>query len=142
MFSDEPVSRQDDSVASTPPSALGIQVLHPSHEQASLCYFISRFVSPNGSDSFPGHLTFLPSLFDHHHQGVLETATLSVASMAAYNQFGGEKFKVQSYREHGRTIRMIQDMLQAEDQATDDKVIASVLLLCTLKASMVRACLL
>lgn len=71
---------------------------------------------------------------------MLETATLSVASMAAYNQFGGEKFKVQSYREHGRTIRMIQDMLQAEDQATDDKVIASVLLLCTLKASMVRAC--
>jgi hypothetical protein len=53
--------------------------------------------------------------------------------MAAYNKFGGDKFRMQSYRNYGRAIRMLQDIIRSEDQATDDKVIMSVLLLCTLK---------
>lgn len=53
--------------------------------------------------------------------------------MAAYNKFGGERFRVQSYQNYGRAIRMLRDAMQLEDQATDDKVIAAVLLLCTLK---------
>jgi hypothetical protein len=58
-------------------------------------------------------------------------ATLSVASMASYNQFGGETFKMQSYKTYGHTIRMIQDTIQIEDQTTNDKVIAAVLLMHT-----------
>lgn len=53
--------------------------------------------------------------------------------MAAYNNFVGEKFKVESYKNYGRAIKMMQDIIKTEDQATDDKVIASILLLCTLK---------
>lgn len=53
--------------------------------------------------------------------------------MAAYNKFGGKRFKVQSYQNYGRAIRMLQDTIRLEDQATDDKVIAAILLLCTLK---------
>lgn len=90
-------------------------------------------MSPNPADGFPGHLSFLPSLYDSYSHGLLETATLSVAQMAAYNKFGGDKFRVQSYKNYGKAIRMLQDLVQSEDQVTDDKVIASVLLLCTLK---------
>ncbi|KAH7129804.1 hypothetical protein B0J13DRAFT_482093 [Dactylonectria estremocensis] len=108
---------------------------HPevSYDQVSLCYFVRRFVSPDEADGFPGHLSFLPDLFDHDKHGLLETATLSVAQMAAYNQFGGDKFRLQSYRNHGRSIRMLQDAIQREDQVTDDKVITAILLLCTHK---------
>lgn len=96
-------------------------------------YFIHRFVSPNPEDGFPGHLSSLPSLYDPHNLGLLETATLSVAQMAAYNKFGGDKFRVQSYKNHGRAIRMLQDIVSSEDQVTDDRVITSILLLCVLK---------
>lgn len=84
-------------------------------------------------DGFPGHLTFLPNMFDHHGQGVLELATLSVAKMAAYNQFGGDEFRLQSYQTYGKAIRSLQDLIQQETEATDDKVLAAILLLCTLK---------
>ncbi|KAK4184343.1 hypothetical protein QBC35DRAFT_506104 [Podospora australis] len=105
-----------------------------SYEHASLCYFVSRFVSPDPADGFPaGHLSFLPGIYDNTKHGLLETATLSVAQMAAYNKFGGDKFKVQSYQNYGKAIRLLQDAVQSEDQATDDKVIAAILLLCTLK---------
>jgi len=103
------------------------------YDDVSLYYFIRRFVSPNPVDGFPGHLSFLPGLYDTYSHGLLETATLSVAQMAAYNKFGGEKFKVESYRNYGRAIKMIQNIIKTEDQATDDKVIASILLLCALK---------
>lgn len=53
--------------------------------------------------------------------------------MAAYNQFGGSKFRLESYLNHGRAIRMLQETILSEDQATDDKVIATILLLCSLK---------
>ncbi|KAJ4303882.1 hypothetical protein N0V88_001480 [Collariella sp. IMI 366227] len=69
----------------------------------------------------------------NYNHGLLETATLSVAQMAAYNKFGGEKFRVQSYKNYGRAIRMLQTIIESEDQATDDKVITSILLLCVLK---------
>ena len=52
--------------------------------------------------------------------------------MAAYNRFGGDKFRVESYQNYGRAIRLLQDTIQS-DKATDDKVIAAILLLCTLK---------
>lgn len=105
----------------------------PCYDHVSLFYFIHRFVSPNPEDGFPGHLSFLPSLYDSHNHGLLEAATLSVAQMAAYNKFGGEKFRVQSYKNYGRAIRMLQTTIASEDQATDDKVITSILLLCVLK---------
>ncbi|GAB1313184.1 Sterol uptake control 2 [Madurella fahalii] len=105
----------------------------PCYDHVSLFYFIHRFVSPNPEDGFPGHLSFLPSLYDSHGHGLLEVATLSVAQMAAYNKFGGEKFRVQSYKNYGRAIRMLQSIIGSEDQATDDKVITSILLLCVLK---------
>lgn len=105
----------------------------PSYDDVSLFYFVRRFVSPNPEDGFPGHLSFLPSLYDQRSQGLLEMATLSVAQMAAYNKFGGEKFRVRSYGYYGRALRMLQDIIRSEDQATDDKVITSILLLCTLK---------
>ncbi|AEO71237.1 uncharacterized protein THITE_2147922 [Thermothielavioides terrestris NRRL 8126] len=105
----------------------------PSYDDVSLFYFVRRFVSPNPEDGFPGHLSFLPSMYDSRSQGLLENATLCVAQMAAYNKFGGEKFRVQSYRHYGRAIRMLQEIIRSEDQATDDKVITSILLLCTLK---------
>jgi hypothetical protein len=106
------------------------------YDEVSLFYFIRRFVSPNPADGFPGHLSFLPSLYDSCSNGLLETATLSVAQMAAYNRFGGDKFRVQSYKNYGRAIRMLQDIVQSVDKVTDDKVIASVLLLCTLKVGI------
>jgi len=114
-------------------------------------------------------LSFLPGLlyddtyFQRRQSGVgvgsgdlLETATLSVAQMAAYNRFGGDKFKYQSYRNYGRAIRMLRDAMASQTQGqlpqgpsgrdpadgpeegkgneiTDDKVVAAILLLCTLK---------
>jgi hypothetical protein len=109
-----------------------------SYDQLSLCYFLRRFVSPNGTDNFPGHLTFLPYLYDYNNHGLLETATMSVASMAAYNKFGADEFKMKSYKEYGETIRMIQEIITDQSKVTDDKVIAAVLLLCTLKVSAFR----
>lgn len=110
--------------------------IEPSYEQTSLCYFVRRFVSPYGTDGFPGHLSFLPTLYNHADPGLLETATLSVAQMAAYNQFGGEKFLVQSYSNYGRAIKMMQETIRSEDDAADDRVLASILLLCTLKVGV------
>lgn len=104
-----------------------------SYDHASLCYFVSRFVSPDPADGYPGHLSFLPGIYDGYKHGLLETATMSVAQMAAYNKFGGDRFKVESYQNYGRAIRMLRDTIQSEDQATDDKVITAILLLCTLK---------
>ncbi|KPM40498.1 hypothetical protein AK830_g6040 [Neonectria ditissima] len=104
-----------------------------SYDQISLSYFIHRFTSPDETDGFPGHLSFLPDLYNHGEHGILETATLSVAQLATYNQFGGDEFRLQSYRNYGRAIRMLQDTIQTEEQAVDDKVITAVLLLCTHK---------
>jgi hypothetical protein len=104
-----------------------------STDDLSLCYFVRRFVSPDGMDGFPGHLTFLPGMFDHYGEGVLEQATLSVAKMAAYNQFGGDEFRLQSYQTYGRAIKSLQEAIRQESNVTDDKVLASILLLCTLK---------
>ncbi|KAK3291422.1 uncharacterized protein B0H64DRAFT_348602 [Chaetomium fimeti] len=104
----------------------------PCYDHVSLFYFIHRFVTPNREDGFPGHLSFLPTLYDSHSHGLLEASTLSVAQMAAYNKFGGEKFRVQSYENYSRAIRMLQNLLQSEEEAKDDKVITSVLLLCML----------
>jgi hypothetical protein len=109
--------------------------IQPSYDDVSLCYFVRRFVSPDGGDGFPGHLSFLPKIYDHDNPGVLEITTLSVAQMAAYNQFGGDKFRDQSYRNYGRALQMMQEMMNSEDQLTDDKVVTVILLLCTLKVN-------
>ena len=106
-----------------------------SYDHASVCYFVRRFVSPDETDGFPGHFSFLPSLYDHNGESVLELATLSVAQMAAYNQFGGDEFKLKSYQNYGRALRSLQDTIHIDDKATDDKVITAVLLLSTLNVS-------
>ncbi|RSM05108.1 hypothetical protein CDV31_009742 [Fusarium ambrosium] len=103
------------------------------YDNVSLTYFVRRFVSPDEGDGFPGHFSFLPDLYDHYKHGLLETATLSVAQMAAYNQFGGEELRTHSFRNYGRAIRSLQESIQTDSQAVDDKVIATVLLLCTFK---------
>ncbi|KAL2258595.1 hypothetical protein VTK26DRAFT_8056 [Humicola hyalothermophila] len=113
--------------------AVVVRPPEPCYDDVSLFYFIRRFVSPNPEDGFPGHLSALPSLYESHSNGLLEVATLSVAQMAAYNQFGGDKFRVRSYWNYGRALRMMRDIIQAEDRVTDDKVIMSILLLCTLR---------
>ncbi|KAH8657349.1 hypothetical protein BGZ61DRAFT_371385 [Ilyonectria robusta] len=102
-----------------------------SYEQVSLAYFAHRFISQDDGDGFPGHFSFLPDLYDDHNRGLLETATLSVAQMAAYNQFGGDGFRTQSFKNYGRVIRMLRESMQSDDQAIDDKVITTILLLCT-----------
>ncbi|KAI0419670.1 hypothetical protein F5X98DRAFT_334648 [Xylaria grammica] len=107
--------------------------LEVSYDQVSLCYFVSRFVTPAENDSLPGHLSFLPGLFNHDGQGLLELATLSVAQMAAYNQFRGDKFRLQSYQNYGRALQVLRKTIQSEDEVTDDRVLAAVLLLCTFK---------
>jgi hypothetical protein len=86
-------------------------------------------------DGFPGHMTFLPAMYDKHQDdgGVLELATKSVAKMAVYNRFGGDEFRLQSYQAYGKAIKSLQAAIQDEKQVTDDKVLAAVLLLCTLK---------
>ncbi|SPJ73364.1 uncharacterized protein FTOL_03094 [Fusarium torulosum] len=110
-------------------------VRHPteSYESMSLCYFVRRFVSPDDDDGFPGHFTFLPSLYDHYKNGLVETATLSVAQLAAYNHLGKEELRTESLRNYGRVIRGLQQSIQSDDQAMDDKTIATILLLCTYK---------
>lgn len=120
-------------VADQPSSLTLIRAPEACYDDIALFYFTRRFVTPDGGDGFPGHLTFLPGLFDHHNRGLLEIATLSVAQMATYNQFGGDEFRLQSYKNYGKAIRMLQDIIRSEDQVTDDKVIMSILLLCTLK---------
>ena len=45
----------------------------------------------------------------------------------------GGLVQVESYRNYGRAIKMMQNTIKTEDKATDDKVMASILLLCTLK---------
>jgi hypothetical protein len=107
--------------------------LDVSYDHVSLCYFVRRFVTPDEHDSLPGHLSFLPSLYNHEGNGVLELATLSVAQMAAYNQFGGDKFRVQSYHYYGRAIRALRKTIETEDEVTNDRVLATVLLLCMFK---------
>ncbi|KAI0487502.1 hypothetical protein F4859DRAFT_501885 [Xylaria cf. heliscus] len=107
--------------------------LELSYDDISLCYFIRRFVTPDENDNLPGHLTFLPSLYNHDGHGLLESATLSVAQMAAYNQFGSNQFRLQSYQNYGRTIRALRKTIETEDEVTDDRVLAAVLLLCTFK---------
>ncbi|ENH64861.1 Sterol uptake control protein 2 [Fusarium oxysporum f. sp. cubense race 1] len=110
-------------------------VRHPtqSYDNMSLCYFVRRFVSPDDDDGFPGHFSFLPSLFDHYKDGLVETATLSVAQLAAYNHLGNEELRTRSLRNYGRVIKGLQQTIQSDDQAMDDKVIATILLLCTYK---------
>ncbi|KAF4998638.1 hypothetical protein FGRMN_2964 [Fusarium graminum] len=112
-------------------------VRHPteSYENISLCYFIRRFVSPRDDDGLPGHFTFLPSLYDHHKTGLIETATLSVAQLAAYNHLGKEELRTESMKNYGRVIKGLQQSIQSDDQAMDDKVIATILLLCAYKVS-------
>jgi hypothetical protein len=124
---------QQQAALSSPWGRGVVRAPDPSYDDISLFYFVRRFVSPNPVDGFPGHLSFLPSLYDSHSQGLLEVATLTVAQMAAYNKFGGEKFLVQSYKNYGRAIRMLRDIIPSEERATDDKVITSILLLCMLK---------
>lgn len=115
-------------------------ILNPdvSQDNRSLCYFIRRFVSPWGVDSFPGHLKFLPELFDNCGRGPLELATLSVAQLAAYNQFSSNEYRLRSYQNYGRAVRNLQQIIKNEDTALNDNVIATVLLLCTYKARSPR----
>ncbi|KAI1823763.1 hypothetical protein F4861DRAFT_549510 [Xylaria intraflava] len=103
------------------------------YDEISLCYFIRRFVAPDENDNFPGHLSSLPSLYNHGSRGLLELATLSVAQLAAYNQFGGTKFRLQSYQNYGRALRALRETIDAQNQVTDDRVIAAVLLLSMFK---------
>ncbi len=117
----------------TPPSIT--PQLEVSYDDVSLCYFVRRFVTPDEDDNLPGHLSFLPSLFNHDGHGVLELATLSVAQMAAYNQFRGDKFRLQSYQNHGRALQALRKTIQSEDEVTDDRVLAAVLLLCMFKVN-------
>ncbi|KAI1842444.1 hypothetical protein JX266_011339 [Neoarthrinium moseri] len=109
------------------PSRPAAIIPHPelSYEDMSLCYFVRRFVTPDEADNFPGHLSFLPALYNPHGHGVLEAATLSVAQMAAYNQFGGDKFRLQSYQNYGRAVRALRNTIQNEEEVTSDKVIAA-----------------
>ncbi|TGJ79739.1 hypothetical protein E0Z10_g9025 [Xylaria hypoxylon] len=53
--------------------------------------------------------------------------------MAAYNQFGGEKFRLQSYQNYGRALQVLRKAIQVEDEVTDDRVLTAVLLLCMFK---------
>ncbi|KAI0458201.1 hypothetical protein F5B21DRAFT_461784 [Xylaria acuta] len=104
-----------------------------SYDDISLCYFVRRFVTPEENDNLPGHLSFLPSLYNHDGHGLLELATLSVAQMAAYNQFGSDRFRLQSYQNYGRAVRALRRIIQTENEATGDRVLAAVLLLCMFK---------
>jgi hypothetical protein len=90
-------------------------------------------VSPDEGDGLPGHFSFLPGIFDHYNKGLLETATLSVSQLAAYNQFGKEELRTQSLRNCGTVIRGLQEVINSGDHIVDDKVIATILLLCTYK---------
>ncbi|KAI1348862.1 hypothetical protein F5Y01DRAFT_291016 [Xylaria sp. FL0043] len=107
--------------------------LEVSYDDVSLSYFVNRFVTPDENDNLPGHMSFLPSLFNHDGHGLLELATLSVAQMAAFNQFRGDKFRIQSYQNYGRALRALRKTIETEDEVTDDRVLAAVLLLCMFK---------
>ena len=109
-------SLEQDKCPAYPEAVTIIRSPKPSRDNLSLCYFVRRFVSPNDSDGFPGHFTFLPELYDHHNHGLLETATLSVSQLAAYNQFGGEELQTQSLRNHVSVIRDLQKIFQHNDQ--------------------------
>ncbi|KAI9162838.1 Cytochrome P450 monooxygenase ALT8 [Paramyrothecium foliicola] len=102
-------------------------------DEVSLSYFVNRFVSPVAIDGFPGHLNFIPALFDHTHHGLLETATLCVAQMAAYNQSKDNRFRVTSYQNYGKTIRGLQKAITQDEEAKADRILATVLLLCIFK---------
>lgn len=102
-------------------------------DRASLSYFIHRFVARNRADSYPSNMTCLPSILNRDGHGLLEVTALSVARMAAYNQLGCDRLRVQSYRNYGQAIGMLQDTISSRQGITDDKVLASVLLLCTFK---------
>ncbi|KAI1155445.1 hypothetical protein F4825DRAFT_407792 [Nemania diffusa] len=115
----------------TPPTII-IPQPGVSYDDISLCYFVRRFVTPDENDNLPGHLTFLPSLYRRDGNGLLELATLSVAQMAAYNHFGGDKFRLQSYQNYGRALGLLRKTIQSEE-VTDDRVLAAVLLLSMLK---------
>ncbi|KAI0403849.1 hypothetical protein F4802DRAFT_272311 [Xylaria palmicola] len=104
-----------------------------SYDDLSLCYFLRRFVTPDENDNLPGHLSFLPNLYNRDGHGLLELATLSVAQTAAYNQFGGDQLRLQSYQNYGRAVRELRKVIQIEDEVTDDRVLAAVLLLCMFK---------
>ncbi|VUC25657.1 unnamed protein product [Clonostachys rosea] len=95
-----------------------------SYDNVSLFYFIRRFVSPDDTDGFPGHFSFLPDLYDHYNHGMLETATLSVSQMAAYNHLGGEELRTQSLRNYVSAIRSLQQNITSDDQAIDDRDIS------------------
>lgn len=133
--------KQDDQSAH--PRAATI-IRHPklSYDNFSLYYFIRRFVSPKNGDGFPGHFSFLPDLYDHYQHGLLETATLGVSQLAAYTNFGGEELRTQSLRNYVSVIRNLQEILQLGDQVIDDKVIATILLLCTYKVRILTVPLL
>ena len=90
-------------------------------------------MSPDDGDGFPGHFSFLPGLYDHYHRGLLETATLSVSQLATYNQFGSEELRTLSLKNYVSVIRNLQNIIQSGEQVIDDKVIATILLLCTYK---------
>ena len=66
----------------------------------------------------------------------MELATLTVAQMAAYNQFRDDKFRLESYRNYGRTIKSLQKAIHCDEEVRDDRVIATVLLLCILKVGI------
>ena len=97
-------------------------------------------------------MTWLPGLFNQYDQkGPFELATLSVAQMAAFNKFGSPKFRDESYKNHGKALKALHNVIMGVTEATeegvegepvqpkpkidptDDKVLATVLLLCAYK---------
>ncbi|EGY17083.1 uncharacterized protein VDAG_08247 [Verticillium dahliae VdLs.17] len=58
---------------------------------------------------------------------------MSVAHYAAFNRHRSERFRLQSYRYHSRTNKMLQEAMQIEGFATDDKIVTTILLMCMLK---------
>ena len=125
----------------SPPTPAKISIERPPdpcHDDLSLCYFVRRFVSPDEGDGLPGHLSFLPGIFDHHNKGLFETATLSVSQLAAYHHFGKEELRTQSLRNCGIVIRGLQQIITSGEQIDDDRVIATILLLCTYKVEFAQ----
>jgi hypothetical protein len=96
----------------------------------SLSYFMNRFVSSRATSSFPGHLSFLPEIYNAEDKGVLELATLSVAQMAAFNQLGFPKLRQQSYSNYGSAIQLMRQSIASDDTVLCDKTMAAVLMLC------------
>ncbi|KAH8894662.1 hypothetical protein GQ53DRAFT_716393 [Thozetella sp. PMI_491] len=104
--------------------------LTPCREQTSLCYFISRFVYPRATNTFPGHLSFLYDLYSLQDRGSLELATLSAAQMAAFNRFGAPELLSESYKNQNTAIRLLYKTLETGNGVIDDRTIGTVLLLC------------